>query len=143
VIEIIIGPGVETVSPPSSGQPNCVASSPSPRAQRQGQHKARRCRALGGEVGEIYPQCLARDGVGGIAGEKMHALDNGVGGDDEVVSGRSQDRGIVGKIERAGIGGEGLKVARDQRVFTGHGSPPTLPSSSPGLTGRPSTRRRR
>src|SRR6476660_9396000 len=32
VIEIIRGPGVETVSPPSSGQPNFAASSPSPRA---------------------------------------------------------------------------------------------------------------
>ena len=26
-----VGPGVDTVSPPSSGQPNCAASSPSPR----------------------------------------------------------------------------------------------------------------
>ena len=32
VIEIIRGPGVDTVSPPSSGQPNVQASSPSPRA---------------------------------------------------------------------------------------------------------------
>src|SRR5436305_1236358 len=31
-IEIVSGPGVETVSPPSSGQPNGPASEPSPRA---------------------------------------------------------------------------------------------------------------
>src|SRR6516165_7545170 len=32
-IETMIGPGVETVSPPNSGQPYCPASSPSPRAK--------------------------------------------------------------------------------------------------------------
>ena len=57
------------------------------RAQRQRQHKARRRRALGGKIGEIYPQCLARDGVRWIVGQKMHALDDGVGGDDEFVGG--------------------------------------------------------
>src|SRR3984893_3106058 len=36
VIEIITGPGVETVSPPSSGQPNRPASSPSDRAKGAG-----------------------------------------------------------------------------------------------------------
>ena len=89
VIEIISGPGVETVSPPSSGQPNGAASSPSARAngasqpsstrpQRQRQHEARRRRALGGEIGQVHPQRLARDGVGRIVGQKMHAFDDGV-----------------------------------------------------------------
>src|ERR1700754_2653891 len=52
----------------------------------------------------------------------MHAFDDGVGGDDEVAGGRFQDRGIVGQIEGAGIGGERTEIARDQGVFTGgHG----------------------
>ena len=94
VIEIISGPGVETVSPPNNGQPKWPASSPSPRAkgvkpaivrgtQRQRQHEACRRRTLGGEIGEIHPQRLARDGIGRIVGEEMHALDDGVGGDHD------------------------------------------------------------
>jgi len=33
VIEIVTGPGVSTVSPPSSGQPERLAAAPSPRAK--------------------------------------------------------------------------------------------------------------
>ena len=130
VIEIISGPGVDTVSPPSSGQPNCAASSPSPRAngasqrivraaQRQRQHEARRCGALGGEIGEVHPQRLARDRVRRIVGQKMHAFDDGVGRHHDVVAAALQDRGVVVETERAGIGRERLEIARDQGVFAG------------------------
>ena len=99
VTEIISGPGVETVSPPSSGQPNrlgVLAERARERrqpgivgvAQRQRQHEARGRRALGGEIGQVHPQRLARDGVGRIVGQKMHAFDDGVGGHDDVVAAR-------------------------------------------------------
>jgi hypothetical protein len=54
-------------------------------AQRQRQHKARRCRTLGGEIGQIHPQRLARDGIRRIVGEKMHAFHDGIGRDHDVV----------------------------------------------------------
>ena len=126
VIEIISGPGVETVSPPSSGQPNCSASSPSPRANGASQAssalrsasvstKPAGRRALGGEIGQVHPQRLARDRVGRIVGEKMHAFDDGVGRHHDVLAVRFQDGGVVVEIERAGIGRERLEIARDQR----------------------------
>src|SRR3954452_2008240 len=49
----------------------------------------------------------------------MHAFDDGVGGDDEFVGGRCQDRRIVGQIERARIGSERPEIARDEGVLTG------------------------
>ncbi|MGY4193005.1 hypothetical protein ACVIM9_002346 [Bradyrhizobium sp. USDA 4520] len=124
MIEIISGPGVETVSPPSSGQPKCAASSPSARAngfsqallgaaQRQRQHEARRHRALGGDVGEVHPQRLARQRVGRIIAEEMHALDDGVRGDHDVLAGRPQRGGVVVEPERTRIGRERLEIARD------------------------------
>ena len=130
VTEIITGPGVETVSPPSSGQPNRLASSPSARAngasqrivlgaQRQRQHEARGHRALGREIGQVHPQRLARDRVRGIIGEKMHAFDNGVRGHHDLVAAGLQDRRIIDQTERTGIGRERAEIAGDQGVFTG------------------------
>ena len=130
MIEIISGPGVETVSPPSSGQPNCLASSPSPRANgvSQASSAARSASvstkpagvgALRGEIGKVHPQRLARDRVGRIVGQEMHAFDDGVGRHHDVLARRFQDRGIVVETERAGIGRERLEIARDQRVLAG------------------------
>src|SRR5256714_6980330 len=50
----------------------------------------------------------------------MHALDDGVRCNDNIVARWLQDRGIVAKIERAGIGRQRLEISRDQRVFTGY-----------------------
>ena len=88
-------------------------------AQRQGEHKARRRGALGGEIGEINPQRLACDGIGRIAGEEMHALDDGIGRHHDVVARGLKDRRVVAKTERTGIGRERAEVARDQQVFSG------------------------
>ncbi len=55
-------------------------------AQRQRQHEARGRRPLGGEIGQVHPQRLARDGVGRIVGQKMHAFDDGVRRHHDVVA---------------------------------------------------------
>ena len=100
VIETVTGPGVRTVSPPSSGQPYASASAPSPRAkcsshassmlvrQRERQQESRGLRALGGEIGQIHPQRLARDRVRRIVGKEMHAADDRVGRQHQFVAGR-------------------------------------------------------
>jgi hypothetical protein len=49
----------------------------------------------------------------------MYALDHGIGGDDDVIAGGGQDRGIIDQPERTGIGRQRLEIARDQRVFGG------------------------
>ena len=129
-IEIVTGPGVRSVSPPNSGQPYRFASAPRPRANsfsqcgldglrdRQRQQESRRLGALGGEIGEIDPQRLARDGVGGIVREEMHAADDGVGFQHQLVARRRhQHRGIVDQSERAGMRRQRLEVARDQPVL--------------------------
>ncbi|MET3252865.1 hypothetical protein ABIA29_003109 [Bradyrhizobium japonicum] len=87
--------------------------------QRQRQHEAGRHGALGGEIGQVHPQRLARDGVGWVGGKIVHTLDHGIGGDDDVVAGRGQDRGIVDQPERTGIGRQRLEIARDEGVFGG------------------------
>ena len=43
--------------------------------QRQRQQKAERLRALGGEIGQIHPQRLARDRRPASSGKEMHAAD--------------------------------------------------------------------
>ena len=91
------------------------------RAQRQGQHKAGRRRALGGEVREIHPQRLARQRLRWIAGQEMHAFDHGVRRHDDVVTIRSENGGVVTQTERTGIGCDRLEIARDQRVLAGRG----------------------
>jgi hypothetical protein len=95
-------------------QPGIVSA-----AQRQRQHKAGRCCALGRKIGQVHPERLARDRIRWIVGEEMHALDDGVGRDDNIVARWLQDRGIVEEIKRAGIGRQRLEIPRDQRVFTG------------------------
>ena len=110
-IEIVIGPGVRTVSPPSSGQPKCSASAPSPRAngashaspisfgKREREQKAERARALGGEIGQIHPQRLPGDRIGRIVGKEMHAADDAVGREHEIAARGRRDRG--GIVDRA------------------------------------------
>ena len=44
-----------------------------------------RPRALGGEIGEADGDRLVGDGVRRIVGEKVHAGDDGVAGDDELL----------------------------------------------------------
>ena len=133
MIEIISGPGVETVSPPSSGQPNDAASSPSACANgfSQASSTVRNAsvstkpagrRALGGEVGQVHPQRLARDGAGRIAGQIMHALDDGIRRHHDVLALDLQGGRIVIEIERAGVGRKRFEIARDQRVLAGCGS---------------------
>ena len=94
--------------------------------------EAERLCALGREVGQIHPQRLLRDHVGGIVGKEMHATDDRVGGQHEVVARRRRDhRRVVGQAKRARMGGERTEIGRDQTIFgrfrfAGHR--PTLPA---------------
>ena len=49
----------------------------------------------------------------------MHAFDDGVGRDNQVLTRRLQDGGVVGQTQGARRGRERLEVARDQGVFGG------------------------
>ena len=87
--------------------------------QREIEREADRLGALGGEVGQIDPQRLARDRVGRIVGEEMDAGDQRVGGDDEIAARRRlQQRDVVLQPE-PGRAGERREIARDQFVFAG------------------------
>ena len=86
----------------------------------QRQQKSGRLGALGGEIGKIDPQRLARHGVGRIVGKEMHAADDGVGLQHDLMAGRHrQHRRIVGQPERAGMPRQRLEMAGDQPVFGG------------------------
>ena len=90
-------------------------------AQRQRQHEAGRRSALGREIGQVHPQRLARDGVGRIVGQEMHALDDGVRRHHDVVAVGLQGRGVVVEPEGARVGRKRPEIARDQRVLAGRG----------------------
>ena len=147
-MEIVTGPGVRSVSPPNSGQPNMPASSRRPSAkaakpivadllrQRQRQQETERARALGGEIGQIHPQRLARHVACRVVGKEMHAADDGVGLEHQVAARRRLDEGgIVGKAERARMGRDRLEIARDQTVF-GRTIVMRAAMASPGEFGR-------
>ena len=100
VIDSVSGPGVLTVSPPSKRA--AIGGRVVAEARGEGREPVRRpvraaapatskkpsgSRALGGEIGEIDPQRLARDRVGRIVGEEMHAGDQRVGGQHEIEPG--------------------------------------------------------
>ena len=94
----VSGPGVETVSPPNSFSPKSglILRQPlregrparfvPPRRPGDIEEIPVRLCALGGEVGQVHPQQLARDQVRRIIGEEMHAFHQGIGGDDKVVA---------------------------------------------------------
>ena len=88
-------------------------------ARRQGeaQQKAERRRALGGEVGEIDPQRLGGDQLGGIVGEEMHAGDQRVDGDDEVAPRRRRQPRDVVLQRQARRAGERREIAGDEFVL--------------------------
>jgi hypothetical protein len=91
------------------------------RRQRQRQQIAERRGALGGEIGQVHAQRLAGDCLGWIIGEEMHAAHEPVGRQHQIATERRrQDRGIVGKPKRAGMGRERRKEARDHPVLGGH-----------------------
>ena len=76
---------------------------------------------LAREIGQVYPKRLARDGVGRIVGKEVHAGNQHVLGDDEVVARRlGRDRGVVAQPEPARTS-ERREVARDEVVFGGAG----------------------
>src|SRR6185437_3378201 len=99
----------------------CKGSEPSliNTSQRQREHKTRGQRAFGRDIRQIHAQRFARDGVRGIVRQEMHALDDGIGGHDDILAARLEDRGIIIERKRPRIGRERLEIARDQRVLTG------------------------
>jgi hypothetical protein len=91
-------------------------------AVRQGQceQETERFRALRGKIGKIGAQRLLRHRVGGIAPEEVNALDDRVGRQDEIVSGRRRDgRRVVAQIEGARIAGQRPEETSDQTVLAG------------------------
>ena len=49
----------------------------------------------------------------------MHAFDDGVGGDDQIVARAFEDRRVVNEAKRAGIARQRHKIACDQIVLAG------------------------
>ena len=133
VIDKVSGPGVITVSPPSSGQAKFSASSARPEAKRSshsgvqsgGRHSESRkpsgVAPLAAMSERFTRKALARDRVGRIVGEKMHAGDERVGGDDEIAAGRRfEPRDVVLQRQPALARHRG-EEARDELVFGGAG----------------------
>ena len=104
--------------------------------QRQRQHEAGRRGALGGEIGQVHPQRLARDGVGGSSGRKctpstMASVVTTISSPTRAAGSR-----VIVETERAGIGRERLEIARDQGVFAGCGSATPAKTRRRGTGGR-------
>ena len=120
--------------------------------QGEAQQEAGRIGALGGKVGDVHAERLAGDGAGRIVGQEMDALDQGVGGQDEIVPGRRRQAGRIVLEAQAPLAGDGREEAGDEAVFA-RASPTHRPvtcadrryrfacpaaffSSSPGRTSR-------
>src|SRR5690606_17377993 len=64
-------------------------------AQRDGEHEPARRRAACGEIGEVHRERLVPEAAGIGAGEEVAPLEEHVGGEDELASGRRCDPGAV------------------------------------------------
>jgi hypothetical protein len=59
---------------------------------------------LCGQIGQVHAQRFARDAVGRIVGKEVHAGDQPVGLEHEIVPrGRRDGGGVVSEAERAGV----------------------------------------
>ena len=117
------GPGVRSVSPPSSGQPKCSASAPSPPRSREPRlvdirgsasdsRKPSGCAPLAARSERLTRSALRADRVRRIVGKKMHAGDDAVGREHEIAARRRRDHGgIVDQAERARMRRERAKIA--------------------------------
>ena len=82
--------------------------------------KADRLGALGGEIGEVDAQRLARDRRRRIVGEEMHARDQRVGGERRVRGPPAASSSATSSVSaEPGRAGERREIARDQVVFAG------------------------
>ena len=89
--------------------------------QSERDEEAERGRALGGEIGEIDPQRLARDVARVVFREEVHAADDGVGLEDDVGARRRREEGgVVGERQRARMRRDRLEVVRDQAILGRH-----------------------
>jgi len=79
---------------------------------------AKGLRAFGREIGEVHTQRFLRDGLRRIVREEIHASDDRIGGDDEVMAGaRRDDRSIVLQSESARRVRQRCEEFRDQVEF--------------------------
>ncbi len=88
--------------------------------RRQGdrQQKAERLGAFAGKIGQIHPQRLAADALRRIVGQKMHAGNDAVGGQNQIAAGRRRDcRRVIAEPEGAGMRRQRTEVARDQALL--------------------------
>ena len=86
---------------------------------RQGEAKeeTQRLSGFGGEIGKIDPQGFARDRARGIIGKEMHAGDDDVLGQDDLVPRRRPHHcGVIAQPKRA-LSRQWRKIGRDQLVF--------------------------
>ena len=132
-METVIGPGVRSVSPPNSGQPNSTASarrpcanpsshcSPISRGRASDSRKPSGRAPFAARSDKFTRSALRATVCSGILGKKMHAADDGVGLEHQIAARRRREKGgIVGQAERAGMGRERLEETRDQAVFGRH-----------------------
>ena len=88
------------------------------RRQPDGEQETERRRALGGEIGQVDPQRLARHRIGGVFGKEMHARDDPIGREHEIApGGRRNGRSIVGEIERPRMGDDRPEIGGDEAVL--------------------------
>ena len=88
-------------------------------AGRQGNGKkvAMRHGALGRQVRKVHPQCLPGHQVGGIEGEEVGALGDGIGGDHQIIAGPHLDQGRIVLQAEAALAGQRREDFRDQSEF--------------------------
>ena len=79
------------------------------RPARRGQQEAGRIGALGGEIGDVHAERLAGDGAGGILGQEMHALDQGIDGEHQIVPRASAQAGGVVLEAQPAFAGDGAR----------------------------------
>ena len=74
--------------------------------EREREEKTRRCRSLGGKIGEVHAQRFLGDRVRGVIDKEMHAADERVGREHQIgTRGRRECRCIVDEPARARMGG--------------------------------------
>src|SRR5262245_17630665 len=108
--------GVRAQTLREGGDPGLVGC----RRQPERKEETGRLRALGGEVGQVDAQRLAGDCVRRIVGKEVHAADDRVRRQHDVVAGgRGEDRRIVDQAERAGMACQRLEIPGDETVLAG------------------------
>src|SRR5262249_28206223 len=88
--------------------------------QREREQKTLGLGTLGGEVGEVHPQRLLGNLVGGIVGKEMHAANDGVGLGHEGAAGRDGGRrAVIDQSQGRRMLRQRPEIASDDLVLAG------------------------